>query len=382
MFRILAAAVIALGTSTISHAKVELSKDGLEYLGLSRVPETGEIKEIWLESVEPTSEKDVYYATYSNFSSSTVNQSLAAVVYCDDNDPRIVTETNSGTVKPNLKETQNADTRLYGRVCGKAFYIPADKPVQILKDGPVPMWGLTNNAKRVALDSNTHITNLFKLTGNVDSLKDLLFFCNNDYPSVVKPINNNEVVGYEEIVRLANSKNDYEYKRGRIIATSISEVCPNVTSLNQFVLSRDEFIRTVQSEGSSETQPSASFPNPFMPNSDRSPEETVRSIYGQYLLAKATCENDSEGEYRLEELRDRMTSFDKWVNSQGLDGNKLWKEAAAASEKNIFHLGAKMNSMLPDGVQAANNCRSVINLAMSAVNNVLRGSGESVEKDF
>jgi|GEM_PF-4105075 len=41
-----------------------------------------------------------------------------------------------------------------------------------------------------------------------------------------------------------------------------------------------------------------------------------------------------------------------------------------------------MNSMLPDGVQAANNCRSVINLAMSAVNNVLRGSGESVEKDF
>lgn len=382
MFRILAAAVIALGASTISHAKVELSKDGLEYLGLSRVPETGEIKEIWLESFEPTSEKNVYYATYSNFSSSTVNQSLAAVVYCDDSDPRIVTETNSGTVKPNLNETQNADTRLYGRVCGKVFYKPADKPVQMLKDGPVPMWGFTNNAKRVALDSNTHITNLFKLDGNVGSLKDHLFFCNNDYPSVAIPTNSNQVVGYEEIVRLANSKNDYEYKRGRIAATAISEVCPNVTSLNQFVLSRDEFIRTVQSDGSSDPRPPASFPNPFMPNSDRSPEATVRSIYGQYLLAKATCENDADGEYRLDDLRERMTAFDKWVNSQGLDGKKLWKEAAAASEKNIFHLGAKMNSMLPDGVQAANNCRSVINLAMSAVNSVLRASGESAEKDF
>ncbi len=41
-----------------------------------------------------------------------------------------------------------------------------------------------------------------------------------------------------------------------------------------------------------------------------------------------------------------------------------------------------MNSMLPDGIQAANNCRSVINLAMSAVNDVLRVSGGTVEKDF
>jgi hypothetical protein len=77
-----------------------------------------------------------------------------------------------------------------------------------------------------------------------------------------------------------------------------------------------------------------------------------------------------------------MTEFDKWVNSQGLDGARLWKEAAAASEKNIFHLGARMNSMLPDELQAASNCRSVVNLAMSAVNDVLRGSGGSVEKDF
>lgn len=57
MFRILAAAAIAISTPSISHAKAEISKDGLEYLGLSRVPETGEIKEIWLESFQETSEK-------------------------------------------------------------------------------------------------------------------------------------------------------------------------------------------------------------------------------------------------------------------------------------------------------------------------------------
>ncbi len=378
MFQILAAVVIAFISSTVSFAKTEISKDGLEYLGSSRVPATGEFMEIWLGSFEPTSEKNIFYATYFNFSSSTAIHSMAAVVYCDDKNPRIVTETDSGTVSPNLKKPQNTDTRLYARVCGKPFYKKAQKPVQALQDGPVQLWGLLDNARRVALDPSTHVANLYKVIGTSDSIKDILFFCNKDYPSIILTKDNNKVIGYEKILHFAQSQN----KQASAIATAITEVCPNVTSLKPYVMSKDEFRETVYSFTSSEDQPSASFPNPFMPNSDRSPEATVRSIYGQYLLAKATCENDAEGEYRLDDLRERMTAFEKWVNSQGLDGKKLWKEAAAASEKNIFHLGAKMNSMLPDGVQAANNCRSVINLAMSAVNSVLRASGESVEKDF
>ncbi len=90
-----------------------------------------------------------------------------------------------------------------------------------------------------------------------------------------------------------------------------------------------------------QNRPPASFPNPFMPNSDRSPEATVRSIYGQYLLAKATCENDAEGEYRLDDLRERMTAFDKWVNSQGLDGKSSGKKRPLHLKRIYFILELK-----------------------------------------
>lgn len=402
---IAAGIILASTIPSLSAKKTVFTKKNAEYLGLSieqhrnrQIP-----IEFYLKSISSTNQEQVYFTEILVFPVLGNSSIHSIIVYCDKENPRVVSDYQSDAVKINLK-SQNVTTQLYGRVCKIEPFRKLSHPVQLQDDDDIPFnntidFDPSNQFYRKSLNPNTHVYNAFN--SNMAHWDKFInyYYCNGPYSGLVVE-NNSIFLSVNELVSKLTSASKDDAVIGKMLVAALNSVCPDISELKKFPIKNEELVadlRNYTQKRSPETQnlntnqlPSSGSGvgvlNPFEDNGNQSADSLARSIYAQYIATKEVCHSVG-GDSAMDDLRSDMKNLDKWVRSKGFDPDQLWKEADTGSKKGLFRMGG-MNSMigtLPDKSQAWGYCENMIDttkMQLMSISNDLGSSQQGVEKDF
>jgi hypothetical protein len=374
----------------------EATKLNAEYIGSATRPDTNEFKELYINTIKNTEVKNTKYITYSTFSSTGKNESLSAIVYCDDKNPRFLRDDTGQEFKVDLPASGDLNSRVYNRVCERVAYkeLPepeADSSIEnaVVSNGSKDMYNV------IALDKNKNLTNLVKTIVKAGKHEiETFIYCDRDMSSIYYP-RFNKLFDRNKIMMLYTSPENKQDKEDAVAyGLVIQNSCPNVDSYDWIIKERGlehAVLRKRAKPQEVDTKPRSQFEkdlfnliNPFGAM-EGTLEEKVRTIYVQYIVAKSACSTTPEGAYRLEELRQNMGPFEEWVKASGVSADKIWKDAVAASKNNPGLAIMGMGKMLPHQDQMLDECERISNqieFQISKIAGSNSSSAKSLEKDF